>query len=492
MADVNLNQFGVQCPINNNVFALRSKVLMMAEIEICKTLKLVCEMKKLLRKENLINVAKMSLNVDEIQFLNFMVSAKSLDACLENVKAVQEVQASVGKKSLQGFIGMIQYYRGYNFHGRKKFIDKKDCVSTENKGNSGECFGYRETGYHKNNCLKSGNRVKKIKSLVENAIRVKLLENMIGKLPEKDHSGEFVRRTKNLKNGTLVSDLKFKSCRVDCKAEFYLSVGISYGSKDVKFKPVVGLVDTGSTKCIILRSNAHLIGISCNFLHPKTYSLANNSSWRVLGEVEVQIKVSKSVVDVKVAVVHDYEVSHGRRTCIDGHPAKKILQYVSYSTKVLFQRLSQLQGATKFSNFDLRQFYLQVKMADVNLNQFGVQCPISNKVFALRSKDLMMAKIEISKTLKLDCKMEKIAPERKFGLFLYEDDIVFFSKKELESLHFKMIEINVAKMLLNVDEIQFLNFMVSTKSLDACLENVKAVQKVQALLEKNLCKDLLA
>uniref|UniRef100_A0A0K0G3I1 FH2 domain-containing protein n=1 Tax=Strongyloides venezuelensis TaxID=75913 RepID=A0A0K0G3I1_STRVS len=120
MEDVNLNQFGVQCPINNNVFAIRSKVLMMAEIEICKTLKLVCEMKKLLRKENLINVAKMSLNVDEIQFLNFMVSAKSLDACLKNVKAVQEVQASVGKKSLQGFIGMIQYYRVFIENTTKK------------------------------------------------------------------------------------------------------------------------------------------------------------------------------------------------------------------------------------------------------------------------------------------------------------------------------------------------------------------------------------
>uniref|UniRef100_A0A0K0FSM1 TRAF-interacting protein with FHA domain-containing protein A n=1 Tax=Strongyloides venezuelensis TaxID=75913 RepID=A0A0K0FSM1_STRVS len=53
-------------------------------------------------------------------------------------------------------------------------------------------------------------------------------------------------------------------------------------------------------------------------------------------------------------------------------------------------------------------------MADVNLNQFDVQCPISNNVFALRSKVLMMAKIEIYKTFKLDCEMEKIAPERKF------------------------------------------------------------------------------
>uniref|UniRef100_A0A0N5BMZ0 RNA-directed DNA polymerase n=1 Tax=Strongyloides papillosus TaxID=174720 RepID=A0A0N5BMZ0_STREA len=550
---------------------------------------------------------------------------------------------------------------GNNFHGRKKFIDKKDNVKTEIKGSNGKCFGCGEAGHYKNNCPKSGDKVKKINGPVENAKRVEQLENMIEKLLEKEHFGEFVRRTNDLKNGTLVDGSKLTSRRADCKAEFYLPIGISYGSEDVKFKPVVGLVDTGSTKCIISRSTANLIGISCDFLRPKTYSLANNSSWRVLGEVEVQIKVGKNVVDVQVAVVPDSEVSQshnkfqmllgsdllkacgividfknmkmymddkqlvsfnevkanfvrlvrnvrrinidmaqsivkkfpevmsrektdigectisarpilfvegakfpkitrfnhnyekqkiiaaqikewknmgvleeadaqiilnvtvvrkkeaileeeidgnvmqsravsGWRTCIDGRLANKILQYVSYGTKVLSQRLSQLQGATKFSNFDLRQFYLQVKMADVNLNQFGVQCPISNKVFALRripfDKVLMMAEIEICKTLMLDGEMEKIAPERKFGLFSYQDDIVFFTKKELESSHFKMVEIifqtfkqvnlkiNVAKMSLNVDEIQFLNFMVSAKGLAPCLEYVKAIQEVQAPVGK--------
>uniref|UniRef100_A0A0K0FGI6 CCHC-type domain-containing protein n=1 Tax=Strongyloides venezuelensis TaxID=75913 RepID=A0A0K0FGI6_STRVS len=156
---------------------------------------------------------------------------------------------------------------GNNFNGRKKFIDKKDNVRTENKGNSDICFGCKKTGHYKNNCLKSGDRVKKINSPIEYTVRVEQLENMTEKLLEKEHS----------ENDT-VSNLKLNFCRTYCKAEFCLPVGISNGSKDVKFKLVGGLVDTGSTKCIILRSTADLISISCDFLHPKMYSLANNFS----------------------------------------------------------------------------------------------------------------------------------------------------------------------------------------------------------------------
>uniref|UniRef100_A0A0K0G2D8 Reverse transcriptase domain-containing protein n=1 Tax=Strongyloides venezuelensis TaxID=75913 RepID=A0A0K0G2D8_STRVS len=153
-------------------------------------------------------------------------------------------------------------------------------------------------------------------------------------------------------------------------------------------------------------------------------------------------------------------------------------EYVSFGIKVLSQRLSQLQGVTKFSDFDLRQFYLQVKMQMLILINF------------------MFNVLLVTRTLKLDCEMEKITPERKFGLFSYKDDIVFFTKKELEFLHLKVIEIifqvfkqvnlkiNVAKMSLNVDKIQFLNFMASVKGLDPCLEYVKTVQEVHARVKK--------
>uniref|UniRef100_A0A0K0G1B6 Reverse transcriptase domain-containing protein n=1 Tax=Strongyloides venezuelensis TaxID=75913 RepID=A0A0K0G1B6_STRVS len=99
-------------------------------------------------------------------------------------------------------------------------------------------------------------------------------------------------------------------------------------------------------------------------------------------------------------------------------------------------------------------------------------------------------------TLKLDCEMEKIASEKKFDLFSYKDDIVFFTKKEFEFLHLKVIEIifqvfkqvnlkiNVAYMSLNVDKIQFLNFMARVKGLAPCLKYVKAVQEVQAQVGK--------
>uniref|UniRef100_A0A0K0G1B7 CCHC-type domain-containing protein n=1 Tax=Strongyloides venezuelensis TaxID=75913 RepID=A0A0K0G1B7_STRVS len=176
---------------------------------------------------------------------------------------------------------------GNNFRCKKNFIDKKDNVKTETKGSNGKCFRCGENGHYKNNCLKFGGRVKEINNSVENTKRVEQLENMIKKSLEKEHSGELVRRTNDLENGTVVSDLKLKSCRADCKAEFYLPVSISYGNKDVKFKPVVDLVYIENTKCIILRSTADFSGISCDFMHLKTYSLVNNSSGRVLGEVEV-------------------------------------------------------------------------------------------------------------------------------------------------------------------------------------------------------------
>uniref|UniRef100_A0A0K0G2D9 CCHC-type domain-containing protein n=1 Tax=Strongyloides venezuelensis TaxID=75913 RepID=A0A0K0G2D9_STRVS len=158
---------------------------------------------------------------------------------------------------------------GNNFHGKKNFIDKKDNVKTETKGSNGKCFGCGETEHYKNNCPKSGGRVKKNNNPVENTKRVEQLENMNKKSLEKKHSGELVRRTNDLENVTVISDLKLNL---------------------VEQIPVVDLVDTENTKCIILRSTADLIGISCDFLHSKTYSLANNSSWRVLGEVEVQFK----------------------------------------------------------------------------------------------------------------------------------------------------------------------------------------------------------